>query len=63
MVSVQERARYQPGLGFSWMRLPFLFILALLAATGLAWCLKFAFLNGWYATILLPIFDINQSIV
>jgi len=56
MVTVQERAHYQPGFGISWTRLPTLIILAMSAAVGLAWCLKLAFVSGWYLIFLLPIF-------
>lgn len=54
MLSIEERARYESDLGVSWLRLPGLFILALVAAAGLAWVLKIAFSTGWYLIILVP---------
>ncbi len=54
MLTVEQRARYRPDLGVAWLRLPVLIALALVAAVGLAWGLKVAFLNGWYFIFLLP---------
>lgn len=56
MLSVEQRARYRSGLGIDWLRLPTLIVLASVAAAGLAWCLKTAFVHGWYWVFLLPIF-------
>ncbi len=54
MPSIEERARYKSGFGLSGLLLPILIVFALLAAAGMAWGLKIAFLNGWYWIIMLP---------
>lgn len=56
MRAVEDRVRYQAGFGVDWPRLPVFISLAAVAAVGLAWCLKSAFVHGWYLIFLLPIF-------
>ena len=48
MPTMEERARYRPDSGVAWLRLPVLIVLALVAAAGLAWGLKVAYVNGCY---------------
>lgn len=54
MLALQERERYQSDGGIMAARLPALILLALVAAVGLAWALKLAFLSGWYLIFLVP---------
>jgi hypothetical protein len=54
MITVKERARYKSDGGVVWSRLTALIVLALVAAAGVAWGLKLAFLGGWYWILLLP---------
>ncbi len=56
MLAIEHRVRYRPGFGIDWPRLPSLIVLALIAAVVLAWCLKTAFVHGWYLIFLLPAF-------
>ncbi len=56
MRAIEERARYVPDLGVDWLRLPAMVGLAAVAAVTLAWCLKCAFVHGWYLIFLLPMF-------
>jgi len=55
MLAVEDRVRYEPGFGVDGLRLPALIVLAPLAALGVAWCLKSAFVHGWYLIFLLPV--------
>src|SRR5438034_1237918 len=54
MQSLTDRPRYQTDFGVSWALLPTLLLGALLAAGGVAWAFKFAFVHGWYLIFLLP---------
>ncbi len=54
MTSLEERSHYEPGLGIAWLRVPVLVFLPLIAAVALAWCLRTAFVSGWYFVILVP---------
>ena len=54
MPSLEERARYQSDSGVMAARLPILIVVPLVAAAGLAWVLKFAYIHDWYWVIVLP---------
>ena len=54
MQSLINRRRYQTDSGISWPLAPTLLLGALLAAGGVAWAFKFAFVHDWYLIFLLP---------
>lgn len=56
MLTLEERPRYRPDFGVAWLRLPVLIVLGLVAAAGLAWGLKVAYVNGWYLVVVWPVF-------
>ena len=52
MAYIEERTRYQPGIGFSLVRLPIFIAGSLVTAVAVGWILAFVFLRGWYLLVL-----------